>query len=365
MSQGTFKDRLARPAEPTAKEKPSSYNLRVENSMGILAKPKVTPPELISGILHLGSKMVLGGGSKTYKTWGLMDLALSVATGAKWWGFDTIKGPVLYLNFELQDWLFKNRLHDLIEAKNCPDPEFLDISNLRGHPGELDKIADAIILLGKVKRYMLIVLDPIYKCLGRLDENKAGDMAQLHFQLDRISNETGASVVYGAHYSKGNQAAKEAIDRIAGSGVTTRDADSILTLTRHEENDESFTVDLTLRGIQFYKPFVVRRSHPLMIRDEELDPENLKGASGRGAKVKYEDGIILQYLAKEGMRNKDWRKSCHDECGMGLTVFETQRRKLEDTQRIVHTADGKGWIAAPTPAVATPGGLSFAKNGHT
>src|SRR5689334_2806046 len=40
---------------------------------------KITPPtELVSGILHQGSKMVLGGGSKTFKTWTLLDLGISV-----------------------------------------------------------------------------------------------------------------------------------------------------------------------------------------------------------------------------------------------------------------------------------------------
>jgi len=34
---------------------------------------------------------------------------------------------------------------------------------------------------------------------------------------------TGAAVGFGAHYSKGNQAGKEAIDRVSGSGVFARD----------------------------------------------------------------------------------------------------------------------------------------------
>jgi hypothetical protein len=36
------------------------------------------PAVLVEGLLHVGSKMVLGGGSKAKKTWLLLDLAISV-----------------------------------------------------------------------------------------------------------------------------------------------------------------------------------------------------------------------------------------------------------------------------------------------
>jgi glucan-binding YG repeat protein len=42
------------------------------------------PEENIKGLLHKGSKMVIGGPSKSRKTWLLIDLALSIAAGKKW-----------------------------------------------------------------------------------------------------------------------------------------------------------------------------------------------------------------------------------------------------------------------------------------
>jgi len=49
------------------------------------ASPPVAPPQIIEGILHQGCKMILGGTSKSNKSWGLLDLALSVASGQPWW----------------------------------------------------------------------------------------------------------------------------------------------------------------------------------------------------------------------------------------------------------------------------------------
>ena len=51
-----------------------------------LAVPIDPPAELIDGILHKGSKLAFGGSSKSFKTWSLLDLAISVATGADWLG---------------------------------------------------------------------------------------------------------------------------------------------------------------------------------------------------------------------------------------------------------------------------------------
>ena len=44
------------------------------------------PPQIIEGVLHQGCKMILGGTSKSNKSWCLLDLAMSVASGQPWWG---------------------------------------------------------------------------------------------------------------------------------------------------------------------------------------------------------------------------------------------------------------------------------------
>jgi RecA-family ATPase len=53
----------------------------MEDAAELISKLIDLPADVIQGILHRGAKMVLGGGSKTFKTWTLIDLAISVATG--------------------------------------------------------------------------------------------------------------------------------------------------------------------------------------------------------------------------------------------------------------------------------------------
>ena len=61
----------------------------IENTADLLKEQMSEPPELVEGILHQGSKMYVGGASKSNKAWVLLDLALSVSNGVPWLGFIT------------------------------------------------------------------------------------------------------------------------------------------------------------------------------------------------------------------------------------------------------------------------------------
>ncbi len=61
-----------------------------------------------SGVLHRGSKLSLGGASKSYKTWTLMNLALCVAYEVPWLGCSTSQAKVLVVNLEIQSAFARN-----------------------------------------------------------------------------------------------------------------------------------------------------------------------------------------------------------------------------------------------------------------
>ena len=147
----------------------------------LAAHPHPKPPELIAGILHQGCKMILGGTSKSNKSWCLLDMAMSVASGQDWWGRRCIKAPVIYINLELQPWAIDERLALLCHARpECKfTPKTLAIWNLRG------KNADMTLLRPRLEKKLagtqfgLVIIDPAYKVLGSRDENANGDIAGL------------------------------------------------------------------------------------------------------------------------------------------------------------------------------------------
>lgn len=239
------------------------------------------PAELIAGILHKGSKLALGGSSKAFKTWTLLDMALSVAHGVPWLGRETEQGKVLFANFEIQHYAWQRRIAALTHAKGIElKPGAILLWNLRGQAADFRILIPKIIGCCRAEKLALIILDPIYKLYGGADENSARDVAALLNAIEELATETGAAVAYGSHFAKGNASAKEAIDRISGSGVFARDPDSLLIFTKHEKPD-AFTVDPILRNFAPVQPFVVRWRFPLFESADELDPAKLKQVAGR------------------------------------------------------------------------------------
>ena len=287
--------------------------------------------------------MVLGGGSKTFKTWMLVDLAIAVSAGTKWLSFSTKQGRVLYINLELQKGFFSYRSKVVSEHRKVTIGKgTFDVWNLRGHAQELERLMPAILANAGRDKYDLVIIDPIYKVLGRHEENVTHHLTAIMNQLERIAVQSGAAVAFGAHFSKGDQSLKEAIDRIGGSGVFGRDPDSYLTFTRHEV-DNAFTVDLVLRNHPPVEPFCVRFQFPVMEFAPDLDPADLKqrakNKGGREPKITMEK--IWDLLEEEPLTYSEWTRRAMDLFSISLSTFERNFRKLRSLDLIVKTEDEK------------------------
>lgn len=283
------------------------------------------PPELIEGLLHQGLKAVLGSSSKARKTWILLDLALSVATGTRWWDLITTQGKVLYINFEIAKPFICQRIKRLVEAKQLNDISNLHIWTLRGHSAPFEKLVPKMLKDIAKAAYALIIIDPVYKGLAGKDENSAGDVSELCNQLEKLAVQTGAAVIYAHHFSKGNQSKKEPMDRIGGSGAFARDADTIITLTKHD-NDDCYTVDTVLRNLPEKPPFVVEWQYPLMVTRLGLDPAKLKG---KGGKPKEDHTAELLLLLKEKpLKTTEWQKKAA-EAGISKSTFYAQFKVMK------------------------------------
>lgn len=211
-----------------------SEPLDVINLEAIWDKMPPLKPELIHGILRRGHKMMLASASKAGKTFALVELAIAIAEGRPWLGYQCEQGRVLYLNMELDEASFDHRFMSVYGASGINERHTgnIDIVHLRGQMEPLEKLVPRILRTMKGTEYAAVILDPIYK-LGIGDENAADQITTFCNQIDRIAN-TGASVIYAHHHSKGQQGAKASMDRASGSGVFARDADALLDMIQLE-----------------------------------------------------------------------------------------------------------------------------------
>ena len=200
--------------------------------------PELSPP-LIEGVLRQGHKMLLAGPSKAGKSYALIELSCAIAEGRRWLGWVCARGKVLYVNLELDRASCLHRFRDVYTALGW-QPKYLnniDIWNLRGKSIPMDKLAPKLIRRAAKKKYIAIIIDPIYKVITG-DENSADQMAHFCNQFDRVCTELGCAVIYCHHHSKGRQGQKQSMDRASGSGVFARDPDALLDLIELDLDDD-------------------------------------------------------------------------------------------------------------------------------
>jgi len=195
--------------------------------------------------------------------------------------------------------------------------EGLHIWNLRGCVLDPGKFADALIERCP-PNIGLIIIDPIYKIElsgSAANENDAAYRAVVLRELDRAAERTKASVAYCAHFPKGNQAHREAIDRASGSGIIARDADALVCMTPLEEED-CYEVEFIARDFACPKSIRCRWQYPVHVIDDDLDGVRLKGRAGRKPAVsvatlsaKLRDGMsILEAADEVGVSDRTVRR---------------------------------------------------------
>jgi hypothetical protein len=314
----------------------------------------VVPQEIVPGLLHAGTKAVLASGSKAGKTWVLLDLATSIATGTPFLKWPTTPGKVLFVNFEIHPVFMKERLQKLKEGKQLPNFDNFNVCNLRARGANVETLMEEIIDRVRNERYALVVLDPIYKMMVGRNENTAVAVGILCHQIERLAERTGAAVVYAHHFTKGNGAKKKAIDRLSGSGVFARDADTIITFTEHEE-EGCYVVEITLRNLPPQLPFVVQWRYPVMVERPDLDPADLKRAEGE--KAQDDLAPLLELLNQKPLTTGEWKKAAEAD-GYTHATFYRSRKKLLRANRVQRDRKDRTWSQAAAQPDSTADGAT-------
>jgi hypothetical protein len=327
----------------------------IDVATALLADHNLTvPPEIVPGLIHANTKTVLGSDSKARKSWVLIDLAVSVATGTRFLKWPTTSGRVLFINFEIHRAFSKERLQRLKERKNLANLDNLDIWNLRGQGADPETLMHEITSRIEHENYSIIVFDPIYKLMVGRSENSAKGVGLLCHQIERLMDRTGAAVVYGHHFAKGNAAKKKSIDRMSGSGVFARDADTIITLTEHQEKD-CFAVEMTFRNFPPQLPFVIQWNYPVMMERSDLDPADLKGEEGE----KAQDDVtpLLKLLNQKPLTTGEWKKAAEAE-GYTHASFFRKLRELRAANRVQKDRKARTWSSAGARPDSTANGAT-------
>ncbi len=253
--------------------------------------PELRPP-ILHGLLREGETMNIISAPKRGKSWLVIDLALAVATGRDWLGqFKCQRGDVLILDNELHGETSANRIPKVAAARGIPVDAYADhvwVQNLRGYLQDVFTLGAYFQSLTP-GRFKVIILDAFYRFMPRdMDENDNGTMASLYNHIDRYADRLRCSFVLIHHTTKGSQSAKSVTDVGAGAGSQSRATDTHMVLRPHEEED-AVVLDAAVRSWPPCAPRCLRWSFPVWSPADDLDPEQLKGDSGKKKAEKKEE----------------------------------------------------------------------------
>ena len=194
--------------------------------------PALRPP-VIHGLLRQGETMNVISSPKMGKSWLVTDMALCVAVGRPWLGFETDPGAVLVVDNELHGETISNRIPKVATARGIPFEDIADkvfVVNLRGRLRDIFAMGEYFRTLTPGK-FKVIVLDAFYRFQPRgSDENDNGTMANIYNAIDGYADSLRSCFVLIHHSTKGIQSGKAVTDVGAGAGAQSRAADSHLIL---------------------------------------------------------------------------------------------------------------------------------------
>lgn len=250
---------------------PQFTNLYQMNQCNLFEKE-----EVIQGMARTSNVGLLTAVSKAGKSQAMIELAIAVASGGKWFGkLQCSIGNVLFVNLELDDFNFRNRFNEVLDRLNIQNREdvekSIDILNCRSYNIQSYDLFDLIKEKTKTRQYKLIIIDPIY-VIGNFDENSAEQVGEFMRSLIILADQTNSLVFITHHASKGDKSKVSAIDRGSGSGSFARSVDVLMDMSLIDaskvfdvQSESFFRIESTLRNYPISEPFEIEYAYPLHV----------------------------------------------------------------------------------------------------
>jgi hypothetical protein len=290
--------------------------------------PEMREP-VIQDLLRRGETMNVVSTTKVGKSWMIVGLALSMATGKYWLGkFLAGPGRVLVIDNELHPETLSARLRAVAKALGMSREDLqgkVAVWHLRGRLKNIQQIRR---LLRKAEYppqfFSLIIIDAEYRTYPEgMGENDNAQMAGFYNTLDAMAAENDCALALVHHATKGNQSEKGVTDVGAGAGSLSRAADTHLIVREHEKEGVA-VLQVALRSFPPVEPVCLKWDWPLWTPEEGLNPQHLKRAGNARQEAQDADSDDTVLKAVEEL----------DTDGRGVSICSVSSRTSFKVPRI-------------------------------
>lgn len=214
------------------------------------------------GLLEAKSKLIVSGPGKIGKSFFVLNLAISLATGEEFLGFHVSeKKRILFVQQEISEHNLQKRLKAMLRGLDKTDEISLDIVTPKGlnicEEDDFSKLVEWI----KQGEYEIVIFDPLYK-LHSSDENSAQEMKKVVDIFDLLINRLSISVVIVHHHNKSSGYSNMS-QKLRGSSVLHDWGDSYAFLVELGKVESGVQVSWKLRNAQSPEELTINLSDDL------------------------------------------------------------------------------------------------------
>lgn len=226
---------------------PKSTTMSMESASSLNGRYVAPPEYIVPGLLATGLNIVASP-PKFGKSWMMMDLAISVATGTPFMGMDVRQDGVIYLALEDGDHRIKDRMLKVAGSRAIPDNLFFVQTAPTLGDDLLKQLSELITSSGC--HIGLLIVDTLQKVRGVAGKTE-GVYGYDYRELGKFKNFVDANNLCGVfvhHLNKGGDDA-DFVSRLNGSTGVSGAADAIITLTRAKRKDSETKMSITGRDV--------------------------------------------------------------------------------------------------------------------
>ena len=269
-------------AQPEAGDEPA-----IEDADGNVIEPFETldqdavwsmPPVefLIDQLLPEKAFTMMYGSPGSGKSFLAIDMALSVANGVPWQGYETKRGAVLYIAGEGvggfgQRWKAWSKHKGMDKT---PDMHVLPVAVNFMDEEEITRLLYTIDRLDK--QFSMVVVDTVHRSMHGAEENSASEMARFIDACDTIQRHTGGTMLAVHHSGKNSAQGARGSNSLLGAVSTSLmvgKSDDIVTL-RVEKQKDAEPIEGDLRFNMLVVPASISETSVVLERTDEQATRN-------------------------------------------------------------------------------------------
>ena len=300
-------------------------------------------PPLVDQFIPQRSLAVIYGEPGSGKSFLVLDLACSIATGIPWHGREVQRGPVVYVAAEgtggmpsrLAAWKEAHEADGVLGVYFLPEPVRLV---------ERDDAKDLLALLKALPEPpVLVIFDTLARSMAGADENSGRDMGVLIEVADEIRLQVGCTVLFVHHPTKGDKRDER------GSGQLRGAADMMAVVVKNKS-----TLTVECEKPKDYSPFSPMRFQLIPYLDSCVVAP-LESSTAHGHDTPNDDTLSRQertavtVLVRSGeprLSSSEWEARCATQHLPGSTYFDVAK-KLVDRGLVAKSAEGRRvWYSA-------------------